>query len=606
MESVSDNAVEYCLKYAREGLRPPPDLTVDEWADQNRELSSKASGEPGPWRTSRVPYAREIMEELSPSSHAEDIVFQKGTQIAATEMGINMILYIMDHTPGPTLAVYPTIDMAKKYSRQRLQPSISTCKNLRGKVKDNRSRDSGNTTLMKEFPGGTLVMTGANSAAGLRMMPMRFGHFDEIDAYPEDVDGEGDPLDLAIKRFANFKRRKRFYSSSPTKAGRSRIARLFQKSDQRYYYVPCPHCKKPQVIKWENIKWIDDNPETAYLTCTHCGKAIEEYHKTWMLEHGQWIKHNPKSKIPGFHLSALYSPLGWYSWAEAVQEYIDAIGDPHKRQVFVNTVLGEVWEEYESTIDAHWLRKRKEKYPAIVPQRARILSAGVDTHDDRLECTVLGHGYRNEIWVIDHTIIFGSPEQETVWELLDQHLLTQWQHESGEMMSPACTLIDAMGHATDEVYAFCKQRMWRRIYPLKGMHGPGKPLITPKKNKRAGTYLMLIGVDQAKNFLYENLRIEKPGPGYIHLPADLPDSYFDQLTAEIKVMHRINGLPVPKWELPNGKRNEALDCFGYALAGFRLLKPNMKLLEKKDMVFASDFSRPVLPRKRRGVRSPGL
>ncbi len=607
MDLMFEENVNKCIAAFLAGFRPPPDLTIDEWADKNRYLSPKSSGEPGLWRTSRVPYGREIMQELSPSSHAEDVVWMKGSQVGATEIGINMILYIIDHMPGPILAVYPTVDLAKGYSKSKLQPSIIECPSIKGKVKENRSRDGGNTILMKDFPGGNLTLTGANSAAGLRMMSVRFAHFDEIDAYPEDVDGEGDPLKIALKRTTNFKRRKRFFSSTPTVAGFSRIQKYFLKSDQRYYYVPCPFCKKPQIIKWANIKYENDDPETVYLKCSHCSTRIDEHYKPWMLEHGQWIKHNPKSKFPGFHLSALYSPLGWYSWKEAVQDHLDAIGDPNARKVWVNTVLGEVYEEIEGSIDSHWLMKRREAFGAVVPEGVIVLVAGIDTQDDRIECTILGIGLRNEIWVIDHTVLHGSPEQIPVWEMLDHHLLVQWEHESGVMMNVACALIDAMGHNTDEVYNFCKARKHRRIFPSKGMSGPGRPIITSARpSKRAGTHLVIVGTDQAKDHIYENLKLKDPGPGYIHFSDEIKDQYFEQLTSERKVLRHAAGKPKPVYELPEGKRNEALDCFVYGLAALKLLNPNLESYKAHNKIMASDFSQSVIKNKQRRQRSAGV
>lgn len=605
--AIFDASVEECLDSYRSGFLPPPDFTIDEYADEHRVLTSESSSEPGPWRTSRTPYLKEIMEELSPSSHTEDVVFMKGSQVGATEIIVNGILFYRDCAPGPILAIEPTIDMAKKFSRQRLQSAIGQMDELQGKGSNNKSRDSANTVLQKDFPGGTLIIGGANSAAALRMMPIRILLADEIDAYPPDVDGEGDPVDLAIRRTTNFDRRKRLFASTPTVAEMSRIQDRFDVSDQRYYYVPCPYCKKPQILKWDNIKYDNDDPSTARYVCDHCSAEIQEYHKPWMLEHGQWIKHNPKSKVAGFHLSALYSPLGWYSWANAVKDHLDSRGNPQKRKVWVNTVLGEVWEETETTtIDTHWLMKRRESYPAVVPAGALVLTAGVDTQLDRLECTVVGWGLRNESWVISHDIFLGDTKQSSVWELLDQHLMTEFEHEYGRCMYIAATCIDAMGCSTDAVYSFCKSRRFRRVLPIKGQPGPGKAIFhTFTKSKRAGGRLYHLGVDQAKDFLYGNLLVKAPGAGYVHFPMDVDEPYFKQLTAEKKVIRRHAGLPKSQWICPPGKRNEALDCYGYALGAFKILNPNLEVMAKDNKVFTSDHSKPAV-KKRRKVRAKGV
>jgi phage terminase large subunit GpA-like protein len=579
-----------------EGFRPPPDETIDEWADKNREISSKSSPEPGRWKTSRVPYSREIMHELSPRSHAESVVWMKGAQVAATENGLNFVLYHIDRSPGPIMALYPTIDLAKKYSRIRLQPAIDANESLQLKVKSSKSRDSGNTILLKDFPGGTLMITGANSAAGLRASSIRIGHFDEIDAYPENVDGEGDPLYLAEKRAANFRRKKLFYTSTPTVKGISRIEKKFQESDQRYYYVPCPVCKKPQIIKWKNIRYKNDDPDTGFLECEHCQAEIQEYHKTWMLENGRWIKHNPKSKIPGFHLSALYSPLGWYGWKEAIREHINSIGDPLLRQVWVNTVLGEVWDdEAEATIDTHFLQSRCERYDASVPSGVVFLTAGGDVQDDRIEMFTYGWGARYECWLIDHAVFFGSPDHEEVWNEVDDYLQIRRLHKTGASVGIAWALIDSQGHSTDAVYAFCKKRLHRKIFAIKGLPGAGKAVVySVRKNKEKGAYLVGVGTHQAKDFLYAQLKIKTPGPGYIHFPEGVPATFFEQLTAEKKKYKREGGKQVSFYELPSGKRNEALDGFVYALAALKMSKVDLNLLASKGKVFTANYSRPVV------------
>lgn len=578
-----------------EGFRPPPNETIDEWADKNRILSSKSSGEPGRWKTSRVPYTREICHELSPQSHSDSVVWMKGAQVAATETGMNFILYTIDRSPGPIIALYPTIDMGKKYSRIRLQPAIEACKSLTTKIKDNRSRDSGNTILQKDFPGGTLVITGANSASGLRSMSMRFGHCDEIDAYPENVDGEGDPLYLLEKRFANFQRKKILYSSTPTIKGISRIGKKFRESDQRYYYVPCPKCGKHQIIKWENIKYTNDDPDTVYLQCIHCDEKILEHHKTWMLENGKWIRHNPKLKRPGFHLSALYSPLGWYTWKQAVKEHIESIGDPLLRQVWINTVLGEEWDdEAESTIDTHFLQSRCERYDAPVPSGVVFLTAGGDVQDDRIEVFIYGWGARYECWLIDSAVFFGSPDHEEVWAEVDDYLQIRRMHKSGVSVGIAWSLIDSQGHSTDAVYAFCKKRLHRKIFAIKGLSGAGKAVIySVRKNKEKGAYLVCIGTHQAKDFLYAQLKIKTPGPGYIHFPEGVPAAFFEQLTAEKKKYKREGGKQVSFYDCPPGKRNEALDGFVYALGALKMSKVDLNLLASKGKVFTANYSRPV-------------
>ena len=303
------------LRLFNNGLRPDSIISVSEWADANRVLSQTASSEPGRFRTSRTPYLKEIMDALSPSSSYEKVVFMKGAQIGGTEAGNNWIGYMIDQAPGPMLVVQPTVEMGKRWSTGRLAPLIEDTPCLRDKVKDPRSRDSGNTVQSKEFPGGQVVITGANSAVGLRSMPVRYLFCDEVDAYPPDADSEGDPLTLAIQRTSTFPRRKIFIVSTPTIQGLSRIEKEFNATDQRYYFVPCPFCGEYQTLKWEQIKYDSDSAKVVYV-CEHCQKYIEEHHKTEMLAAGIWkaTKGTANQKEIGYYLNSLYSPVGWMSW----------------------------------------------------------------------------------------------------------------------------------------------------------------------------------------------------------------------------------------------------------------------------------------------------
>jgi phage terminase large subunit GpA-like protein len=302
----------------REGLIPDPPLSVSEWADRYRMLSSRSASEPGRWATRRTPYLKAIMDCLSPTSPVERVVFMKGAQVGGTECGNNWIGYCIHLAPGPMMAVSPTVEMAKRNSKQRIDPLIEESPALSERISPSRSRDAGNTVLAKEFRGGVLVMTGANSAVGLRSMPVRYLFLDEVDGYPADVDGEGDAIQLAEARTRTFARRKILIVSTPTVSGVSPIEREFETSDQRRYFVPCPHCGHRQWLRFEQLRWKWGEPETTHYVCESCDDEIQEQHKTWMLEQGEWCAMAPENavKTAGFHLSSLYSPLGWSSWAD--------------------------------------------------------------------------------------------------------------------------------------------------------------------------------------------------------------------------------------------------------------------------------------------------
>ena len=307
-------AIDELIATSIDALQFEPELTVSQWADEHRMLSGKASAEPGPWRTDRTPYLREIMDELSTTSSVQRVVLMAGAQLGKTEAGSNWLGYVIAHAGGPMLMVQPTVDMAKRLSKQRLESLISETPCLSERIAPARSRDSGNTMFAKEWAGGMMILTGANSATGLRSAPCRHIFLDEVDAFPTDVDGEGDPVTLAERRSTTFSRRKIFMTSTPTVKEFSRIESEFLLSDQRRYFVPCPCCGTLQWLKWPQLKWDDNEPSTVLYECEHCKERFTESHKTQMLTDGRWMATAPgDGKTAGFHLSSLYSPLGWKS-----------------------------------------------------------------------------------------------------------------------------------------------------------------------------------------------------------------------------------------------------------------------------------------------------
>lgn len=573
----------------REGLVPPSSLTVSEWADQNRILSPRASAEHGRWRTSRTPYLREIMDSLSASSSVQEVVVQAGAQVGKTECGNNWVGYVVDYQPGPMLFVQPTVELVKRVSRQRIDPMLQDCPSLASKIGGWRSRDSANTVQLKEFPGGCLIFTGANSAVGLRSMPARFMFFDEVDAYPGDVDGEGDPVDLAKARARTFAgSSKSLSTSTPTIQGRSRIEAAYETTDKCRYLVPCPECGEHQEIVWRRadgthgIDWDEGDPSSARMVCEHCGVCIEEGRKTWMLEHGIWVAEFPElsSRRRGFHLSSLYSPVGWYSWASAAEDWEAAQGNPAKLRVFVNTVLAETWHEKGEAPEWERLYNRREHYEqATVPQGALLLTAGVDVQQDRLEIEVVGWGRDRESWSVEFVVIPGDTAEPAVWVELSRLLQRRYPHESGAELPITMAAIDS-GFRTQVVYEFVRKARRDQVLAVKGREGMTVLVGMPKavevkvggRKYRRGVKLWTIGVDLAKAEVYGWLRMEEPTnpevdgypPGYCHFPQH-PEEYFKQLCAEQLVARIVRGYRRYVWEQTR-ERNEALDCRVYARA----------------------------------------
>lgn len=569
---------------------PPPTLTISQWADSYRYLSSESSAEPGKWHTDRAPYQREMMDAIC-DPRAEMVVIMSSAQIGKTEIINNVIGFHIQLDPAPILLLQPTLEMAEAWSKDRFAPMLRDTQSMHGLVKDPRSRDSGNTLLHKRFPGGHITMAGANSPASLASRPIRLVLCDEVDRYPVSAGTEGDPVSLAKKRTTTFWNRKVLLTSTPTIKGASRIESAFEHSDQRRFYVPCPHCGEKQTLKWQQVKWQQDEekegderhkPETAAYVCEHNGCIIEDAEKLGMLKRGEWIAEAPFQGIIGFHINELYSP--WVSFAQMVAEFLKAKKLPETLKTWVNTSLGEPWEEAGEIVEADSLMARKESWGNEAPEPVVLVTAGVDVQGDRLEVEVKGWGVGEECWSLDYRIFYGDPAQPMVWQELDSYLQQPIKSKTGLYLSIACTCVDSGGHHTQMVYDFCGKRATRAVFAIKGINQPARPLVgRPSRNNRYKIRLYPIGVDTAKEVIYGRLRITEPGHGYFHFPVERDREYFLQLTAEKQVTRFTKGVARREW-LKIRARNEVLDCTVYALAALKLLSPNLEQLAE-EMLF---------------------
>src|SRR5512146_260809 len=599
---------------AAAGARPDSLLTISQWADKYRMLSQRASSEPGQWRTDRTPYLREIMDALSPSSAFERVVFMKAAQLGCTEAGNNWIGYVIHQAPGPMMAVQPTVEMAKRNSKQRIDPLIEESEVLRKLVHDPRSRDSGNTVLSKEFPGGVLVMTGANSAVGLRSMAARYLFLDEVDGYPGDVDGEGDPINLALARTRTFARRKVFLVSTPKITGMSRIEAAFEESDKRYFAVPCPTCREFQVLKFPQLRWPKGEPEKAVYVCEHCGQQIQNHQKQWMLPRGAWrATAKGDGKTAGFHLSSMYSPVGWFSWGDAAKQFEQAQKNPSLLQVFVNTVLGETWTLLGEAPDWKKLYDRREEYKiGVVPRGGMFLTAGADVQRDRIEAEIVAWGRGKESWSVDYRVFEGDTSRTEVWEKLTALLNETFASASGVELPIVQLAVDS-GYATTAVYEWAR-RQGHRVVVVKGdsrapaIIGSASPIeVGPLGAKlKRGVKVWPVNSGMAKEELYRWLRLERPTdedleqgiphpPGYCHFPR-YSEEYFKQITAEQLVAKLDKGYRKLEWQKMR-ERNEALDCRVYARAAAARVGLD-RFQEKHWRVVAERMGVPVSPAPR--------
>ncbi|HAL68767.1 MAG TPA: terminase [Pseudomonas sp.] len=581
----ADGAKVYREAYGR-GLQPDPELWVDEWSDEYMRIPrDTGAAEPGKYRTARTPYAREPMRCLSPAHPCKRVVTMVASQLMKTQIALNWIGALIHMSPSNILTLLPSLALAKRVSA-RIGKTIAATPELRARVAASRSRDARNTMDTKEFEGGTLYATTAGSASNLAELAAKYIYGDEIDRWDVDVDEEGDPIELAETRGSTFGRNAKFYfSSSPTIKGASRIADLFETSDQRHYYVPCPTCGHMQVLEWESLLYSADF-QTVHYKCSSpdCDVLIEEHHKGEMLTKGEWRSHaQGDGETVGFHLNALYAPLGWTSWADLAKQYEKAKraqdrGDLEPMQVFYNTRLAKVWDSAVEQTKAEVLQARalQEDYVlGTLTVGVLVLTCSVDVQANRLEVMVIGWGVGMERWIVDFKVIPGDPADQRTWDLLDEVLKGRYRHPCGVALGILATGIDSGGHHTHEVYQFCRVRRWRNVFALKGASKPGKPVIAQRpslvdvtwkgQTERNGAELWMIGTDTAKDWIYNRYGFES-GPGAVHFAKDLPDEFFQQCVAERKIARYVKGYKRIEWVKGKADRNEALDLQVYNLA----------------------------------------
>lgn len=560
-------------------------LSVSEWADANRILSETGSAEPGRWKTSRTPYLREIMDHLSEDSPTHVVPFMKCSQFGGTEAGSNWLGYIMDHAKGPCAVIMPTEKSLNDWMSQKFDPMAQSTPAVAAVLRGRSNRSSDNNAQRKRFTGGILYAKTAGSTAELKSTSLRYAIADEVDEYDWQT-LQGDPLGLLEARLTTFHDGKLFIPSSPTMTEASRIEQLFLAGDQRRYHVPCPHCDELQTLKWANLRWIR-NPQnetlvtSVWYVCEHCGSEIDERHKVTMLPeigHGgraRWIPgiDTPRPH-PSWHINALYAPLGLgRTWKQLAEQWLEAQGQPEKLMVFVNTRLGESYANRSKEVKPHVLQNRAEPYALrSLPPGCLLLTAAVDTQDDRLEIQILGHGKGGVVWTIDYAVIEGNPSGEQVWLSLQAYLEQPLRNAFGRDLRVECTAIDSGGHHTHTVYEFVRRSSLRRCIAIKGSNTPSRQILGRPtaqdvnfrgRTAKRGVHLYLVGTDTAKDLLFARLMDDADKPPEkrkIRFSEGLDTGYYNQLTAETYNPR------AKRWELKKGRRNEALDTWVYALA----------------------------------------
>lgn len=583
----------YIADYAAVFLRNK-NLTVSEWADSNRVLVSESSAEPGPWRTDRAPYQREIMDAFTqPGIH--EIAIMASAQVGKSEIELNMMGRAMDLEPGPILYVQPTKEVAEDYSKRRIAPMINACPTLREKVYKAKGRDSNNTITMKTFPGGSLAIIGANSPSDLASKPVRYIFLDEIDRFPASAGTEGDPIELAERRTETYRHNRKIVKcSTPTIKGKSKIERAYMQGTQEEWRTECPHCKNYSFIHFDDIRfdkeeYKDDENRTQYNVancrwrCPVCRKETPEVEVKRCP--AKWFTKNEKALrngIRSFRLNAFMSP--WSDWGDIALSFLKAKDDPELLKVFHNTMLGESWELRERSGAPEKLLQRREHYNAEIPSGVLVLTMGIDTQDNRLEYEVVGWDRDEQSWGISRGVIPGRADSPGVWEEIDNLLEKEWTMPNGLTMRILASFIDSGGHFTDAVYKECAKRANRRLWAIKGKGGD-EPYVKPMKNGNLPKNAIgfIVGVDAGKEAILYSTGIEEPGPKYMHFPLGIERGYdleyFRGLISERQIIHRKKGQNVIEWE-KTYERNEPLDCRNYARACYKFFNWQFDRLEK--------------------------
>lgn len=599
--------VSEIARRVRAGYAPPTERHISSFADE--EIMVTAGPLAGTqWRTSIAPFQAGIMDAWHEPG-VEIVVVMGSSQWGKTAILVNIVCYHIAEDPSEILVVLPTLDpMAKDFSKNRLDPVIGASPELARRVSKRRAPDASNTLVAKTFLGGDLAIAGAKSAASLAARSRRVLLLDELDRYPPELPGEGNTVQIALKRTQVYRRRRRvMMTSSPTVVG-GPIHSWFLRGDQRRFYVPCPACGIMHPYEWRNVKWQRDDPTTARLICPACKHPMTEGERTGVLAQGRWraeAPDRPEPQIVSFHIWEAYSPFS--SLRQIVAAFLQArrdqkAGDQSEMHTWQNTTLGEPIEpERGEGVDTHVVLQRRQGRASPLDPAIACLTLGVDVQDDRLETLLLGWAVGEECWAIDRRQLDGNTEEPEVWQQLDELLEEEWPRQGGGALPIRATCIDSAGHRTTLVYDYVQRRAVRRVFATIGRAGD-RPIVsspTPRKwgrNKRP-VPLYTIGVDAAKALWMSRLRVPEAGHGYVHLPAEAwcDDEFAAQLTSERLVTKWQRGIPRSEWRKIRA-RNETLDCAVLGLAALRLLNPNLERLLEQARTTAAHGGAPPAPK----------
>ncbi len=612
----------FILGIAAKVLAPRQRLTVSEWADAHRKLSTKSSSKPGDWRTNNNPMLREPMDCMSARSRYHEAACVFPIQSGKSEIEANVLGYSMEHNPGPIMVALPGEVSMNKWVNQKLNPLIENTPAVQALLTSVASRDAANSRTFKDFAGGQLYVEHAGSPQRLKSTSVKILIVDELDEVATALTTGDDPEEMLAGRTSAFPATyKRIDVSTPTLLGVSRIWARWLKSSKGRYHVPCPHCGHLQPLEWSGLHWTEGGRQVWYV-CRDCGAMIEEHHKPQMLRdekaggQARWVHEVPDARIRGYHANCLYYQIGLGPrWAELVRMWLEAQGDQAKLKTFINDRLAEPFEDPSMRAVKHNLvAERAEDYRLrTAPYGVLAITAGVDTQDNRLAVQIVGWGRGMRFWVLDYVELPGDPANEEVWVALTELLNRPIQHASGVLLRVLATAIDSGGHRTEAVKYYCSQRRITRAMCIYGatQHN-ARTLGAPKaddvnwrgRSDKHGVIKYQVGVTAIKHHLYSILSVDAGKDGTPvpiekrqgHFSVDLPPEYYHGLTSETYDPRKNN------FTKRRGARNEPLDTWNYAYAAAH--HPELRLHRRTLADWAAEEARLGLAAPAEGATSP--
>ncbi|CAM4078364.1 phage terminase large subunit family protein [Shewanella denitrificans] len=584
------------------GLRSfyrPPMLTCSQYADEHFYMSSESSYTEGKWES--LPFQIGILNAMG-NDQITRLNLMKSARVGYTKMLMANAAYKIEHKKRNVLIYQPTDGIAKKFMKKHVETAIRDIPIWKDLAPWIGRKHKDNTLEDKIFTNGkTLLVRGGTAAANYREHSVDDVIYDELAGFDESIEHEGNATSLGDTRIELSMFPKSIRGSTPKVLGTCQIEKAC--SESPYYFkfnLPCPHCDELQVLKWGGkteefgIKWQGSDPSTAYYVCEHCAACIENNQLDDMELHPSalWICENSGIRTKDFldfydsngndictpssvsiHIWSAYNSLN--SWAKLVTEFYNAKNDKEKLQTFVNTKLGQPWDnDNGERLEWEDLKRRREMYPSgKVPNWVVYLTYGIDTQDDRYEGRVWGWGAGKEAALIDRFILYGDPASQVLKDKVGERIGQSYSRADGVILNVGTICWDSGGHYTDDVYAMSKKLGLMRVIPVRGANVYGKPIANfPRKRTAKGVYLTEVGTDNAKELLMSMLRVDPDvdvrKPGAIHFPLNetvCDDAELQQLTSERKIPVRRDGRIIYKWDNQK-RRNEALDCFVYALA----------------------------------------